>query len=133
MNQSRRLKRLARPFLRHFVGRQLSQFLINQRQQLLSRLPIPFFNPLKDLRDITHKRACREITLGQIITQWFKTRLTGTDLEAEFGGLRDLSAPKCSEGCLCAERSAYLPRPVWRAWVIVRAHSIPGRAFCYAE
>lgn len=40
VDQCRGLKRLARGLLGHFGRRQLAQFVVHQRQELLGRLPI---------------------------------------------------------------------------------------------
>ena len=54
MNQRGGLQRLARLLLGHLRGRQLAQFLINQREQLISSLAIARINGMEQLGDVGH-------------------------------------------------------------------------------
>ena len=54
VNQRRRLKRLSRRLVRHPNGRQLSQFLIDQRQQLLGSLGIAPLNAVEKVGHVAH-------------------------------------------------------------------------------
>ena len=60
VNQGRRLERLPGRFLRHPLRGQLTQCVIDQRQQLLRRLRIALFNGGQDLRHFMHV-ACRNL------------------------------------------------------------------------
>ena len=57
MHQPRGLQRIFRPFKRHPCRGQLSQLLIDQRQQLVRRSCIPLFDAGQDQRDLTGPSA----------------------------------------------------------------------------
>ena len=54
VNQHRRLQRLPRLFLRQLRLGQLAQFLVNQRQQLISSALITAFNGQQYFRNVAH-------------------------------------------------------------------------------
>ena len=54
MNQGGGLQRLARRVQRHFVCRQLAQFLVNERQQFGGGFGIALLNAVKDASYVTH-------------------------------------------------------------------------------
>jgi hypothetical protein len=54
MHQRRRLQSMARCLIRKSDCRELSQFLIHQREQFICRLRIPLFNRPKQLRQVSH-------------------------------------------------------------------------------
>src|SRR2546430_2180217 len=60
MNKSRRLKRMSRRFLGHFVSGQFSQFVVNDRQQLLCRRSIAALEPIKNVRQIAHAQMINQ-------------------------------------------------------------------------
>ena len=55
-----RLKCLPRRLVRHFGGREFSEFTINQRQQLISRLDIASIDLLQNYGDVMHGRLLTE-------------------------------------------------------------------------
>src|SRR5258708_30956075 len=54
MHQRRRLERMPRGFTGHFVRRQPSEFLINDRKQFIGCFRVAVFDGLKDVGDVTH-------------------------------------------------------------------------------
>src|SRR5262249_22556705 len=54
MDQRRSLQGLAGRLLGHFVRGQLSQFVINQRQQFIGSFGVALQNCIKNARDIAH-------------------------------------------------------------------------------
>ena len=54
MHQRGGLQRVAGGFLSHFMRRQFAEFLIDQREELLSRFTTAFLDALEDLGDIAH-------------------------------------------------------------------------------
>jgi hypothetical protein len=54
VDQGRGLQRLAGPFLRHPLGRQLPEIVVDQRQKRLCRGRIALPEPLQDLRHVSH-------------------------------------------------------------------------------
>jgi hypothetical protein len=54
MNQVGGLERLTRRLLGELLGRQLAQFVIDQRQQLLAGVRIALLDGGQDARDFTH-------------------------------------------------------------------------------
>ena len=54
VHQRRRLERLARRLLRHLLGGQSPQRIVDQRQQLLRRVRIALLDGGQDLRDFVH-------------------------------------------------------------------------------
>jgi hypothetical protein len=55
MNEGRRLQGVAGGFVGHPVGRQLTQFLIHQRQQLIRGLFVALLHTIEDVRDVVHQ------------------------------------------------------------------------------
>jgi hypothetical protein len=49
------LKGLSRRFAGQFVGREVAQLVINQRQELFGRLRIALLDGGQDARDFTHR------------------------------------------------------------------------------
>jgi hypothetical protein len=56
MDQCSGLKGLTRNLTRHLVRRHSSQFVINQRKQLVNGFGVALFDGLEDLRDLTHNQ-----------------------------------------------------------------------------
>jgi hypothetical protein len=44
----------ARRFVGHLLGGELAEFVVNERQQLLSGFRVALLNAVEDVRDITH-------------------------------------------------------------------------------
>src|ERR1700733_13823095 len=55
VDQGRRLQRLARLLLGHFLNGQLAKFVVNQRQKLLRREAVPLFGGGQDVGQFTHE------------------------------------------------------------------------------
>jgi hypothetical protein len=45
---------MARSFFGHFVRRELPEFFVDQRQQLIGGIGIALFDTLQDLRNVAH-------------------------------------------------------------------------------
>ena len=55
MDQGRGLERLARLFLGQFLRRQLPQFIVDQRQELLGGVHVAFFDRAQDSGEVAHQ------------------------------------------------------------------------------
>jgi hypothetical protein len=56
VDQGRSLERLAGLFLRQLLRRQLAQFVVDQRQELLGRVRVTGFDARQDARNFVHGR-----------------------------------------------------------------------------
>jgi hypothetical protein len=54
MYEGRRLEGMTRSFVSHFVRGHPAQFVIDQRQQLISGLRIAVFDGVEDSRNVAH-------------------------------------------------------------------------------
>ena len=60
MNESGGLQGLARPFPGHLLRRQLAQFVINQRQELLGGVRVALLDGGKDASNVGHRHQAPE-------------------------------------------------------------------------
>src|SRR5262245_43015898 len=60
MDQGGRLKRVAFGLAGHLMRRHFSEFIINERQQIMDSLRVAFFRPFQESRDFAHIRSGKE-------------------------------------------------------------------------
>ena len=69
MHQGRGIQRLACRLLRHFLGREPPQFVIDQRQELFGGVYVTCLDRAKDSRDVAHVRsACLKAGLTTVVS-----------------------------------------------------------------